>query len=58
VPRLTITGAATSDVRRTVDEETPVASICDGSTHAVMIATRQDLEDFALGFNLAEVKIV
>jgi len=37
-----------------VAEETPVALVYDGVPHVVMMASPQDLEDFALGFGLTE----
>ena len=52
--RLARRAGKTSAAARMVPEETPVAFSYAGTTHAVMMASPADFEDFALGFSLTE----
>jgi FdhD protein len=54
VPRQAWRNGITMVGERTLAEEAPVAFSYDGTTHAVLMATPDDLEDFALGFSYTE----
>ena len=54
LPGLSVRAGSTAETHRALAEEVPVALVYNGTTQAVMMASPQDLEDFALGFSLTE----
>jgi FdhD protein len=54
VRSLRVTADTAGDHDRCIPQEVPIALVYDGTTYAVMMASPSDLEDFAVGFSLAE----
>jgi len=54
VPLLRVGGGEAEAAQRSVPDERPVAFVYNETPYTVMMATPADLEDFALGFSLAE----
>lgn len=51
---LSVRSGRSAETHRMLAEEVPVALVFNGTTQAVMMASPQDLEDFARGFSLTE----
>ncbi len=51
---LTLRNGRSSTAHDWLADEVPIALVFNGISHAVMLATPDDLEDFALGFSLTE----
>ncbi|WP_116599565.1 formate dehydrogenase accessory sulfurtransferase FdhD [Primorskyibacter marinus] len=54
VPGVNVRHDGLHDIRRSLPEETPVALVFDGTTAAVMMASPDNIQDFAMGFALTE----